>query len=201
MIKKILISILFLLLFNFLYSDNNFKIIKFSSDFNLKQTYNDCGPYNCFALLKALGKDVNLNEIKKYMNWRLKNNYTLPWGIEETIKRFNIKIKKYNFSVMNDDIKIEYIKKEISIGNPIIILGGINQYQHYITIFGYTNDTFFIYDSLLKKDINKNGNFTIDENNDLPGNKNLTKTELLNFWKNGGKFLFFNWYALIVENQ
>lgn len=199
MLKKIFIIVFFLLL-NLLFSDNDLITIKLSSIYNLKQTYNDCGPYSCFILLKALGKDADLIDIKKKMKWRLKNNYTLPWGIEETLKRFNVKIKKHDFSVMKDDIKIDNIKKELSNDNPIIILGGINKYQHYVALLGYNNDMFFIYDSLQKKDYDIKGNFTIDENGNLPGNKNLTKKELLNFWRKGGKYLFFKWYALIAVN-
>ena len=100
---------------------------------------------------------------------------------------------------MKDEEKIEKLKKELSDRNPVIILGGINQYQHYITILGYNKNIFFIYDSLQKKDPYNQINLTIDKNGTLPGNINMSEKELLSFWRKGGKYNLFRWYALIAK--
>jgi hypothetical protein len=197
MVKKILFILFFLYILFYLLFSNNKVILNYPSSYNFRQTYNDCGPYSCFAVLKVLGKQVSIKEIKNNMKWRLQNNYTLPWGLEKLLKSHDVKIKKYNFILMSNDKKIEIIKKELAKGNPIIILGGINQYQHYLTILGYKSNIFFIYDSLQKAD--KNNKLTIDKNGNLPGNKNMSKNELLDFWCKGGKYNMFKWYALIAK--
>ena len=77
--KKLFIIIFLYILCILLFSEiNDSSALNYPSSYNFRQTYNDCGPYSCFAVLKVLGKKINLKEIKNNMKWRLKNKYTLP---------------------------------------------------------------------------------------------------------------------------
>ena len=71
-------------------------------------------------------------------------------------------------------------------------------YQHYLTILGFDKekDEFYIYDSLYYK---LNRTHTVDSNGDLPGNKNFSSEELLDFWGWGGIYGFYDWFAIVAR--
>lgn len=58
-------------------------IIEYPSQYNYRQTTNDCGPFNVAAVVRALIADVDSKEFAKNIGWRLPNKYTLPGGMEE----------------------------------------------------------------------------------------------------------------------
>jgi hypothetical protein len=69
--------------------------------------------------------------------------------------------------------------------------------QHYLSIFGFNRkkDEFYVYDSLTEEgDLG----FTIDENGSLSGNRTLSAEELLEFWRRGGTYGKFIWYAIVA---
>lgn len=164
--------------------------IEYPSEFNYLQTANDCGPFNAAAVVRALTeKQVDSQEFAENIEWRLPNKYTLPWGMERQLKENGIKIEIPNVKALSDDDKIAFLQEQLSYKKPIIILGERDNYEHYITIFGFdsSEDEFYIYDSLFDK----------DANDDLPGNRNFTSEELLNFWRDGGMYGLYEWYAIV----
>ncbi len=176
-------------------------IIEYPSKFNYRQTLNDCGPFNVAAVVRSLTKtDVDSQEFARTMKWRLPNKYTLPWGMEKQLKENSIDIETPNVQQFSDEDKILFLKEQLSLGNPIIILGGRDNYQHYLTIFGFesSQDEFYTYDSLFDKGENA---LTKDANSTLPGNRNFTSTELLDFWRKGGMYGFYNWYAIVAHQK
>jgi hypothetical protein len=178
-----------------------FTFIEYPSKYNFRQTINDCGPFSVAAVVRALTKEeVSSSEFAKNIEWRLSNKYTLPWGMEKQLKENGISVEIPNIKVLFDEEKITYLQERLSQGNPIIILGERNNYEHYITILGFnsTKDEFYVYDSNFDK--GEKG-FTIDDNDSLPGNRNFTSEELLNFWRSGGMYGLYNWYAIVASKK
>ena len=175
-------------------------VIDYPSEFNYRQTLNDCGPFNVAAIVRALTeKQVDSQEFAKNIEWRLPNKYTLPWGMEKQLKENDINVEIPNIKALSDEDKITFLQERLSQKKPVIILGERDDYEHYLTIFGFdsSTDEFYIYDSLFDK--GKEG-FTENENGDSPGNRNFTSEELLNFWRGGGTYGLYKWYAIVASN-
>jgi hypothetical protein len=172
--------------------------IPYPSTYNYYQTTNDCGPYNTAAIVRAL-KNVSVSSSKfaENIGWRLPNKYTLPWGLEEQLKQNEIRIKIYHLKKYTDQEKLSFLKYNLSDNKPIIILGKKNNWQHYITLLGYDSDKeiVYVYDSYHEK--GQNG-LTKDDNGEKPGNRNLKFTEILDFWRGGGMYGLYKWYALVA---
>lgn len=176
-------------------------LIPYPSHYNYRQTKNDCGPFSVAAVVRALKKqDIDSAFFSKGIGWRLPNNYTLPWGLESQLKENDLKIEKPNFKLLNDDEKITLVQEHLSLGNPIIILGERENYEHYVTLLGFNMDTdaYYIYDSLQTVSSDRQG-MTTDENGSLSGNVTLKSSELLDFWRGGGMYGLWNWYGLVAS--
>ncbi|MDP3975398.1 MAG: papain-like cysteine protease family protein [bacterium] len=174
-------------------------LISYDSEFNFRQSINDCGPYSAAAMVRAVaGKEADSNEFASTMSWRLPRIGYHPWGLEKKLEEEGIHfIVPKNVSNATDEQKIQYLRYRLSHGGPIIILGEKNGYQHYVTLLGYNSgkDEFYIYDSWHDKGV---GNLTVDDNGDLPGNRTLSESELMDFWRDGGMFGFYKWYAIVT---
>jgi hypothetical protein len=175
--------------------------IDYPSEFNYRQTVNDCGPFNVAAVVRALtNQEVSSVEFAKNIEWRLPNKYTIPWGMEKQLKENGVFVKIPNVKALSDEEKITFLQERLSQGKSIIILGERDGYEHYITIFGFNSaeNEFYAYDSLVEK--GEEG-FTKDNNDSLPGNRNFTSEELLNFWRGGGMYGLYNWYAIVASKE
>jgi len=176
-------------------------LISYQTEFNYRQTANDCGPFNVAAVVRALkNKGVDSNQFANEIKWRLPNEYTLPRGLKKQLKQNKITVEIPNLKVLSDEDKIHLLRQQLSQGKPIIILGEINGYEHYITIFGFdaSKNEFYVYDSAHDAD-DAILELTKDDNSSLPGNKTLLTIELLDFWRNGGMYGIYNWYAIIAS--
>lgn len=77
----------------------------------------------------------------------------------------------------------------------MIILISPVKYQHYLTLLGYSDKSFYVYDSFYQR--NKNDyQFTKDDNGDLPGNRNIENENLIIMWDKGGMFGLYKNYGL-----
>lgn len=176
-------------------------LIEYPERFNFRQSVNDCGPYTVAAVVRALThKTIDSSEFAQTITWRLPNKYTLPWGMEKQLHENQIIIKTPNLKALNDNERITYLKQKLSEKKPVIILGERDGYEHYLTLFGFNSkkDEFYIYDSLGKKG---EDSMTTDENGSLPGNITLSEKELLTFWRGGGMYGLYQWYAIVNTYQ
>lgn len=177
-------------------------LIDYPAKFNYRQTINDCGPFSTAAVVRALKKkEVDSKAFTEKIKWRLPNKYTLPWGIEKQLEENGVVVEKPNLELLSDENKILFLQQQLSLSKPIIILGERNNFEHYITIFGFdaSKDEFYIYDSLYDKNLETEGKITKDDNAELPGNRTFSSEELLNFWRNGGLFGIYKWYAIVLS--
>lgn len=148
--------------------------LKWSDKLNLKQSLNACASYSSMAYIYSeTGNVVDPEMINKEITGKLDDNTTYPWGITRYLKRYNISSNIYWHGLMSDISREKWIKTKISNNKPVIIMTGNNEYRHFITILGFRNNTFNIYNSLL--DTDKNG--------DEPGNISIHKNEVLRKWK------------------
>lgn len=175
--------------------------IIYSSAFNFRQTVNGCGPFSVAAVVRALtGREIDSKEFDKSMDWRLPDGGTLPIGMEKQLKENGISVEIPDVERLTDEQKISLLKEKLSQNKPIIILGQTGDYEHYITLFGFddSKDEFYIYDSFYDKE--KEG-YTKDDNGDFSGNRTFTSKELLDFWRGGGMYGFYKWYAIIASKE
>lgn len=176
-------------------------LIEYPAEYNYRQTINDCGPFNTAAIVRALKKTkVDSKSFAEEIKWRLPNKYTLPWGIEKQLEENGIVMETPDVETLTNEDKIFFLQEQISLGKPIVILGGRDNYQHYVSIFGFdsSKNEFYIYDSLLDKNLEVEG-LTIDENGDLPGNKTFFSADILEFWNKGGMYGLYRWYAIVAS--
>lgn len=176
-------------------------LIDYPSESNYRQTGNDCGPFSTAAVVRALKKDeVDSQTFAEEIGWRLPNNYTLPWGLEEQLKKNDITIEKPNLKFLSDKERILFLQQRLSRERPIVILGEIDGFEHYITVFGFdsSKDEFYVYDSLNDKDPIIDG-LTKDDNTNLPGNRTFTSKDMLDFWRGGGMYGLYKWYAIVAS--
>lgn len=175
--------------------------IEYPSRLNFRQSKNDCGPFNVAAVVRTLtGKDVDSTLFAKEIGWRLPDGYTLPWGLENKLRKHEIIIEKPNFKLLSDNEKLVLIREYLSTDKPIIILGEQNGYEHYVTVLGFNiiADEYYIYDSIQTRSPNE-PDITTDENASAPGNKTLNSKELLDFWRGGGMYGIWKWYGLVAS--
>lgn len=195
MLKKIILILFYIGSFNF-QQYPAVQLIEYPSEYNYSQSYNDCGPFNTAAVVRALThKNVSSKEFAETIEGRIQYNYTLPTGLEKQLKENGINVETHDLSDLSDENKINYLKYQLYLGKPVILLIKWEGYQHYITLFGYDSDEFYVYNSL--QTIAEEPGFTIDENGQLPGNMNISKDELLKVWSEGGLMGQYKWYALI----
>lgn len=175
--------------------------IPYPAEFNYRQTINDCAPFAAAAAVRAVtGQNVSSTEFAQEISWRLPNKYTLPPGLEALLRQKGFHVDILNIGSASDEEKIISLQYEISSMNPIILLGERDGYQHYITLLGYNQEKkeFYVYDSFYDKDV---PGMTIDSNGDLPGNRIYSHDELLTFWRGGGMYGLYEWYAIAVSRQ
>ncbi len=149
------------------------------------------------AVINILKKNkVNPENLAKHMPFRIHNNLTYPLGVVRELSYNKITAKQYILWALNKDKKILWLRSQIALEKPIILLIGLKGgVQHYITILGYDKQGFMIYDSYKKKSL-KNPKMTIDDNLQLAGNCYIKNDDLLKKWGKGGYAIFFRYWAI-----
>jgi len=169
------------------FSDRNETVLtdvtlKWSSSLNKRQSHNSCAAYSTMAFLYvALDSIFDPERINSDMTSRMRNEYTYPWGVTSFLKSQGIKSKIYWFGLLDDASRIKWIKQMVSRNAPVILIVGNRDYLHYVTILGYSESDFYIYDSNIPY---------FDLNGDLPGNKAVSYDNIMIWWKSALFTLF-----------
>ncbi len=173
------------------------KSLKISKDIFYRQTYNNCAPYSVMAVINILKNEKADPELlAKETPFRIRKNLTYPLGVSKQLRKNKIKAKKYVLWHLSDKKKILWLKTQIDLGKPVILLIKLKcGVRHYFTVLGYDEKGFMIYDSYQAKS-KRNPRKTIDDNINLAGNKYLKYEELLKLWNNAGYKIFFNNWAV-----
>ncbi len=147
---------------------------------NLRQSPYDCGAYNAWTVIDALGSEIPLKNI---INLNREKFIPRTGVVPEVVKRAleqspvyaTIRTMRWN----SDEEKIENLKRALSAGNPLILLVKRHGYMHFITVTGFDGDNFNLYDPLLAAGAN---GVTIDRNGESSGNDALLSAELIKIW-------------------
>lgn len=177
----------------------NFYHIDYPSEYNYKQVSTYCGPFSTAAVVRVLtGKQVDSFEYSENIGWRIFEKGTHPIGLSRQLEKQNLKVEIARLGRFSDDERLLFLQERLSQGNPIIILGEKNSYQHYVTLLGFNKgkQEYYVYDSWYPEGTN---GLVVDENDSLPGNLTLNSKALLTFWRKGGIYTFYEWYALVAS--
>jgi hypothetical protein len=178
------------------------------SDRHYFQTLNNCGSYAVSGIINTLVSNniknqndkgvkefINPESVVKNMTFRFPDRFTLPLGIETHLKKQGLQIEQNNILALNNQEKVDYLKYHLSQGKPILIIIKDLQspwyYLHYISVIGYDEQNFFIYDSLIKG----------DNNGDKTGNISIPKDKLIDMWNSGNILQYPKNYHLIVGEK
>jgi len=149
------------------------QLLPWSPVLNLKQTGSDCGSYSTMAFLYAVKQEViDPKTINAKISAKTKEG-TQPWGITSYLLGHGVVAKAYWLGFREDKFRLNWIKEKIANGFPVILLVGDGQGLHYITILGYSDTHFYIFDS------NADGVAA----NQTAGNVTMPYDKLLDWWK------------------
>ena len=161
-----------------------------------RQSLNNCGPYSVMAVTSILRNDEAAPDpevLAKQMKWRIRKNMTFPQGVISLLHDNKIKTKEYVLYTKSDSQKISFLKEQILHDTPIILLIRQHGILHYVTVLGFDDNGFMLYDSMQEKSADDPGH-TIRDEKAIEGNRYFTNQELLDQWNSGGvKFAFRNW--------
>jgi hypothetical protein len=169
---------------------------------HFRQSLNNCGSYSVAGVLNVFDKQlIDPEEVASQISFKIKDRLTFPIGLENYLKKQNMKVETNNAIGLNEIQKIEYLKYQLSQGKAGILLVKIPKsdwyYLHYITILGYDENNFFVYDSLVARD--GDSKFTVDQNGSQPGNKSIPAKELIKMWDDGNILNYPKNYNLFVK--
>lgn len=167
----------------------------------IPQTYNNCGPYAATAAINILyGKLNDPETLAKETKYRIIKNLTLPQGVVKLLKDHNVKTKQYILKHKNEEEKVLFLKNQIDMGHPVILLLKIGEVLHYVTVLGYNEKGFMIFDSAMPKRTD-NPALTIIDKECTEGNCFSSYWYLTRLWSDGGVGPFFNSYAIVCSKK
>lgn len=175
----------------------------YPSEDNYAQYGTTCGPFSAAGTVRALTKnEVDSWAYAEEMKGQIGKAGTHPLGVKGQLITNGVSIEVPGLNSLTDEERIEFLQERLSAGSAIILLGEYKNihYQHYLTVLGFDKDKdeFYIYDSLYYQ---MNKTHTFDSNGDLPGNKNFSSEELLDFWGRGGVLGFYEWFAIVGSTK
>ena len=153
---------------------NKQAMLPWSDDRNFVQTGNTCGGHALMAFLYSFrGEKRNPYYLYEKIDEKDKIGYMYFWGLTRYMQRNGIKGKNYYMNLNSRSEKETWIKGRIAQKIPVILLIKNNKALHYITILGYSENEFYIYDSLQRQ----------DQNAEMPGNITEPIPDVFDNWE------------------
>lgn len=173
--------------------------LKMSNDIFYRQTINNCGPYSVMAVINILtGEKKDPEVLAAETKFRIIKNLTLPQGVEKLLHDNGVKSKSFILKNKSDKEKIAFLKNQIHEQKPVILLIKVHHILHYVTVIGFDENGFMLYDSMQEKDA-ENPRKTIVEKPEYTGNRYHTNQELMGLWNDGGYKIFFRNFAIVCS--
>ena len=161
------------------------------------QSLGNCAPYSVMGVINILrGEKVNPEALARETGWRMKGNLTFPQGLINLLRRYYVNISEYSLRSYTENEKIIWLKNKVDNGHPVILLVKVEAMQHYLTVIGYDEKGFMIYDSAQKRHDEYPGRTIVDKE-DYAGNRYYTNSELMEIWNKGGFAVFFRNWAVV----
>lgn len=104
----------------------------------------ECSAFSSAYILRHFGLDANGKELYQIMPNKMKSGYVYPKGICNLLNRYGL-YTKYRIGNLNA------LKKEVSKGNPVIVLIRIEKSSkalHYVPVVGYNEKEIYLAESL-----------------------------------------------------
>jgi len=166
-----------------------------------RQTYNNCAPYSVMAVMNILRDEFpDPEKLALETPWRIQRNLTFPQGVISQLIQNQITVKEYTLWLYNNERKVSWLQNQIDLGKPVILLIEIHHIKHYVTVLGYDQDGFMLYDSNQEK-LESNPRMTIDDNPMKEGNRYYSTQDLLSVWRDGGYKIFFQYWAISCDTR
>lgn len=179
--------------------------LTYPAEYNFRQSINDCGPYSAAAAIRiTTDTPIDSQKLVNELSVRLPGGGTLPHSMERVLKNHGLTVRAESFarSDLTDVVRLQQLMMYIFQGHPVIMLGEKNGVQYYMTFVGYERKNFTIYFDVYDSWHTKSTDgFTTDDNEAAPGNRTMSADELLEFWRGGGMFGLYEYYALVVQNK
>ena len=153
--------------------------LSWNSSYNLKQNGNTCGAHAVMAVIES-EKSILIDpyEIYDSIPEKLGRGYVFPWGLTRYLDKQEIYMKSYYLGILPETHRIQWIENRISMNNPVVIIVGTKKYLHYLTILGYSENDFHIYDS----DVVGDKNFSSPGNISIPHKEAINRMESACFY-------------------
>ena len=160
-----------------------------------------CATYSVMAVLNIIyGSKRSAESVLSSTSWRLSDKKTYPQGVINILRMNGISIQEYVLNNRSEETKINWLKGELSKGNPIILMIMTEISQHYVVVVGYDEDGFMLYDSEQNASPD-NSELTIVDTRCKSGNRYYTNKELIDMWSQGyADILFKNW-AIVCKME
>lgn len=173
--------------------------LQMNEDLFYRQTLNNCGPYSVMAVTNILrGENHDPEKLAKEMGWRIYKNLTFPQGVVDLLHKYKISTKEFVLSTKSENEKINFLKSQIDEEHPVILLIKIHHVLHYVTVLGYSENGFMLYDSMQEKNPD-NQRKTVVDSECASGNRFYSTKELMDLWNDGGFKIFFKNWAVVCE--
>lgn len=173
--------------------------LEMNKDLFYRQTINNCGPYSVMCVANIIKNEILDPEVlAKETKWRIQKNLTFPQGVVDLLHKYDISTKEFILKNKTDEEKILWLKNNIQNGTPVILLIKVHHVLHYVTVIGYNEDGFMLYDSMQEK-LDENPRKTIIDPLCITGNRFYTNDELLQLWDAGGYKIFFRNWAIVCN--
>jgi len=101
-------------------NNNPINYLKMSKEIYFRQTFNNCAPYSVMTVINILTGEIKDPEVlAKETKWRIMNNLTLPQGVINLLRKYNIRTKEYSLKIYETSIFRALIQGIWSIINTI----------------------------------------------------------------------------------
>ena len=181
--------------------NNKESYLNINKDLFYRQTINNCGPYSVMAVINVLtDENEDPEKLSKEIKWRIYKNLTFPQGVIDLLRKYKISTKEKVLKNCTDAEKVTWLKNNIENGTPVILLIKIHHILHYITVVGYNEKGFMLYDSMQNK-LKENQRKTVIDKDCVTGNRFYTNEELIGLWNDGGYKIFFKNWAIVCYKK
>ena len=181
--------------------NNKESYLNINKDLFYRQTINNCGPYSVMAVINVLtDENEDPEKLSKEIKWRIDKNLTFPQGVIDLLRKYKISTKEKVLKNCTDAEKVTWLKNNIENGTPVILLIKIHHILHYITVVGYNEKGFMLYDSMQNK-LKENQRKTVIDKDCVTGNRFYTNEELIGLWNDGGYKIFFKNWAIVCYKK
>ncbi|MBN2653461.1 MAG: hypothetical protein JXR63_13865 [Spirochaetales bacterium] len=155
------------------------KPVQWDNSLNLRQGYNQCSAFSASAFIYSTSGEFHEPRTVYETFSKMDNGMVTPFEIVKYLRKSGYSVKLRYLGLMGEDRQKRYLIDSAKSNNPYIALVLDHGVLHYITVLGFSDGFFHVYDSMQSP---STAGFTIDENGFSPGNKDFSLDEFYEIW-------------------